>query len=411
MTRLFAHRTRYASSARPTRPFASLAALLSGACLSASVGAQIMVPPPFGASSPAPSSAPVASSTPVASVARSTAASESSTSTPNRSGFLGRPEVHDFIAEMNTRLGLPTSELELALGTVEPVPQVIDLIKPPANPGVRSWKRYRSRFIEPIRIGAGRRFMVEQATTLKAAEEQFGVPKEIIAGIIGVETIYGRNTGNFNTVAALATLAFDYPPRADLFRRELESLLLLAHERGVNALDFRGSYAGAIGLPQFLPSSIRAFAVDFDHDGVIDLRKSPADAIGSVASYLAQNGWQKGGRVTVRAQVKPDADLAPLLANGLTPGLSAETLARQGVTPAGGEIANIEPAALIDLVTPGEPTEYWLGLQNFYVITRYNRSSFYAMAVNDLAEALANPAPAKQATKPAAKPAKRARHR
>jgi membrane-bound lytic murein transglycosylase B len=316
----------------------------------------------------------------------------------NKGSFLGRPEVRNFITEMNTRLNLPTSELELALGTVEPIPQVIDLIKPPSNPGVRSWKRYRSRFLDHIRITGGQRFMTEHMATLKAAEEQYGVPKEIIVSIIGVETVYGRNTGNFNTVAALATLAFDYPPRAELFRRELESLFLLAHERGVNALDFKGSYAGALGLPQFLPSSVRAFAVDFDHDGVIDLRNSPADAIGSVASYLSQNGWQRDGRIVLRAHVKPEADLQALLAPGLLPGFSPAALSQAGVSSAGKQ-RDDETAALIDLVTPGEPTEYWLGLQNFYVITRYNRSSFYAMAVNDLAEALSVPASAPTATR------------
>jgi membrane-bound lytic murein transglycosylase B len=310
-------------------------------------------------------------------------------------GFLGRPEVRNFITEMNTRLNLPTSELELALGTVEPIPRVIELIKPPANPGVRSWKRYRSRFLDNIRITGGQRFMAEHMATLKAAEEQYGVPKEIIVSIIGVETIYGRNTGSFNTVAALATLAFDYPPRAELFRRELESLFLLAHERGVNALDFKGSYAGALGLPQFLPSSVRAFAVDFNHDGVIDLSNSPADAIGSVASYLSQNGWQRGGRIVLRAYVKPDADLPALLAAGILPSLSPAALSQAGVSSAGKQ-TDTETAALIDLVTPGEPTEYWLGLQNFYVITRYNRSSFYAMAVNDLAEAFNTSATSQQ---------------
>ncbi len=274
--------------------------------------AQIATPPAADASSRRRSATPIA------------------TKTSTSGSFLQRPEVRNFISELNTRLGLPTSELELALGAVEPIPQVIDLIKPPANPGIRSWQRYRSRFLDRMRIEGGRRFLADNMTTLKAAEEQFGVPKEIIVAIIGVETIYGRNTGNFNTVAALATLAFDYPPRADLFRRELESLFLLAHERGVNALDFKGSYAGAIGLPQFLPSSVRAFAVDYDHDGVIDLRNSPADAIGSVASFLAQNGWQRGGRVTVHAQLKADADVAPLLAAGMQPSFTpGSTPARQ----------------------------------------------------------------------------------
>jgi membrane-bound lytic murein transglycosylase B len=329
------------------------------------------------------------------------------TAPPPKGYFLQRLEVRNFISEINTRLGIPTSELELALGTVEPVPQVIDLIKPPANPGIRSWQRYRSRFLDHARIAGGQRFLAENLATLKAAEEEFGVPKEIIVSIIGVETVYGRNTGNFNTVAALATLAFDYPPRAELFRRELESLFLLAHERGVNALDFKGSYAGALGLPQFLPSSMRAFAVDYDHDGVIDLRNSPADAIGSVASYLQQNGWQRGGRITLRAKLSADADISSLLAAGLLPGFSPSSLSQSGVSTEASTQRADETAALIDLVTPGKPTEYWLGLQNFYVITRYNRSSYYAMAVNDLAEALRAPIVITNPTKPSRHPARR----
>lgn len=356
-------------------------------CAANGVMAQIMVPPEVERSAPT--------------------AAESVPAATSKGPFLQRLEVRNFIAEMNTRLGLPSSELELALGTVEPVPQVIDLIKPPANPGVRSWQRYRSRFLDHARIAGGQRFLAENMTALTAAEAQYGVPKEIITAIIGVETIYGRNTGNFSTVAALATLAFDYPPRAELFRRELESLFLLAHERGVNPLDFKGSYAGAIGLPQFLPSSVRAFAVDFDHDGVIDLRNSPADAIGSVASYLAENGWQRGGRVTLRAKVQTDANLTALLAPGLLPSFSPAALSQNGVRADKDDQAAEETAALIDLVTPGEATEYWLGLQNFYVITRYNRSSFYAMAVNDLAEALkgqeAPPTKAKVKAKPKTK--------
>ncbi len=304
-----------------------------------------------------------------------------------KGSYLLRQDVQDFISDVSLRLNLPRAELEQTLAEVTPVPKVIDLIKPSANPLVRSWKRYRARFIEPIRISHGQRFMNDNAATLAAAETQYGVPREIIAAIIGVETVYGRNTGSFNTAAALATLAFDYPPRADLFRRELESLFQLAHERHVSALDFKGSYAGAIGLPQFLPSSIRAFAVDFDHDGVIDLRNSTADAIGSVANYLAENGWQRDGRIALRATLTDGRDASTLLAAGFTPSLSADALRQAGVSSQT-ELANGEKAALIDLVTPGEATEYWLGLQNFYVITRYNRSSFYAMSVKDLAEAL-----------------------
>ena len=301
--------------------------------------------------------------------------------------YADRPEAQQFIEEMQQRHGFNKDALTYIFRRAEYLPTVIRYISPPKDPGVRSWQRYRSRFIEPVRIKAGVAFWERHADTIRAASEKYGVPEEIIVGIIGVETIYGRNTGNFQAVSALATLAFDYPRRAELFRGELEALLLMAREQHRDPLDYQGSYAGALGLPQFLPSSVRNYAVDFDGDGQIDLLGSPKDAIGSVARYMQMHGWEAGGPVAVRASLDADTHLEPLLANDINPAFDAATLARHGVRAAGTpETAG--KAAFVELVTPGQDSEYWLGYQNFYVITRYNRSSFYAMSVFQLGEAV-----------------------
>ena len=296
-------------------------------------------------------------------------------------GYAGRGDVRAFVADMQARHGFEPAALEPLFARVRHDPAVIKAIMPPKDPGVRSWQTYRSRFVEPQRIAAGLRFRADHAATLARAEARFGVPADIIVAIIGVETIYGRNTGRFNVFGALTTLAFDYPPRADLFRRELEALLLLAREENRSPLSYKGSFAGAIGLPQFLPSSQRHWGTDWDGDGRVDLSASAGDAIGSVANFLAAHGWEKDGPVA--APVRIDGDPAPLIAEGIKPQrLPAEMPA---VDAAG---APQLPAALIDLATPNADTEYWLGYRNFYVLTRYNRSSFYAMAVYQLAEAL-----------------------
>lgn len=301
--------------------------------------------------------------------------------------YADRPEAQQFIDEMTEKHGFDRDALTYLFRRAEFLPSVIKYISPPKDPGVRSWQRYRSRFIEPMRIKAGIAFWDRYADTIRAASEKYGVPEEIIVGIIGVETIYGRNTGNYQTLSALSTLTFDYPRRAELFRRELEALLLMAREQHADPLDYRGSYAGALGLPQFLPSSVRNYAVDFDGDGHIDLLRSPADAIGSVARYMQMHGWETGAPVAVRAVVAADADLAPLIANDITPAFDAATLASHGVTAAD-TAATPGKTAFVEFVTPGEDSEYWLGYQNFYVITRYNRSSFYAMSVFQLGEAV-----------------------
>lgn len=308
--------------------------------------------------------------------------------------FGGREDVARFIAEMVKQHGFKQEALETLFARTRPVDQAIRLIMPPKDPRVRSWQAYRSRFIEPKRIEAGRRFMRTHAAPLAKAEARWGVPHEVIAAIIGIETIYGKNTGNFSAFATLATLAFDYPPRAELFRRELAELLLLAREAGADPLSYKGSYAGALGLPQFLPSSWRRYAVDFDGNGRIELGASPVDAIGSVANFLVEHGWQRDQPIADRAIVTGDG-IDAALAAGIQPTRTAQEWTTQTLglrkVGAGGTATDdfpVLPAALIDLVTPDEATEYRLGYQNFYVITRYNRSSFYAASVMDLANEL-----------------------
>jgi membrane-bound lytic murein transglycosylase B len=216
------------------------------------------------------------------------------------------------------------------------------------------------------------------------------VAEEIIVAIIGVETLYGRQMGSWRVIDALSTLAFDYPPRAEFFRGELEQYLLFAREQGIDVFSVKGSYAGAIGIPQFMPGSYRRFAVDFDGDGATDLRASATDAIGSVANFLVKHGWRRGERVQLPARVAGgnagDAH-RPLLEAGIEPSTSLAELKRYGVETRT-DLALETPVALIELESPGAPTEYRLALRNFYVLTRYNRSVLYASAVYDLAQEL-----------------------
>ena len=303
--------------------------------------------------------------------------------------FADAPAVREFIAEMHVRYGFDAAHLTRQFASIRSNPTVLRAIQPAAVPELqRSWQRYRARFLNERRLTQGLRFWREQGAALARAEAIYGVPQEIIVAIIGVETEYGRNTGAFGVLEALSTLAFDYPPRADFFRGELEQFLLMARESGASPLAYKGSYAGAIGIPQFMPSSQRRFAVDFDGDDRIDLGGSAADAIGSVARFLSMHGWQPGGPVAVPAGVEGDA--AALVAAGIKPSLPLREIRERGIVPLtiGAERFADAPAALIDLVSPDQPTEYWLGFDNFYAITRYNRSSFYAMSVFMLAESL-----------------------
>lgn len=299
------------------------------------------------------------------------------------------PEAQQFAHDLAERHGFDAAELLGQFARTRTNERVLQLIKPPSSPTQRSWERYRPRFLNEQRIAGGVRFWQDNARILARARALYGVPEEIIVAIIGVETVYGRNTGNFGVLEALATLAFQYPRRAEFFRTELEQFLLLARENSLDPLSIKGSFAGAIGVPQFMPGSQRRYAVDFDGDQRIDLTNSVDDAIGSVARFLEQHGWQAGGPVAVPASI-PAEQLPTLLEAGIRPSFRVATLQAQGVVAnASGEAT----AAVVDLVSPGRDTEYWLGFENFYVITRYNRSSFYAMSVFQLAEEIARRMP------------------
>ena len=306
---------------------------------------------------------------------------------PQQPAFSADPEVRRFVVEMQAQHGFESAELLRQFATIRPNAVVLKAIRPAAVPEQqRSWPRYRERFVNERRTTRGLRFWQENEAELARAEATYGVPREIIVAIIGVETEYGRNMGKFGVMEALATLAFNYPPRAPFFRNELEQFLLLARENSSNPLDYKGSYAGAMGIPQFMPSSQRSYAVDFDGDTRVDLRHSTTDAIGSVARFLNLHGWQPGSPVALPAVATTDP--APLIAAGIKPAAPLQDLLDAGVAIPHSEALTGLPVALIDLVAPDQPTEYWVGFQNFYVITRYNRSSFYAMSVFQLAEAL-----------------------
>lgn len=318
--------------------------------------------------------------------------------------FSKMAEVRQFIAEMHDQYGFSSTDLQQMFAEIEPLPAVIKAVQPPRNPAAHSWQSYRKNHVDEQRIRFGQRFWLEHAAALRAAHVQTGVPEEIIVAIIGIESIYGRHMGKFNTLAALSSLAFLYPERGQanwaqrkaLFRHELMELLLLARKTQRDPAEFRGSYAGALGWPQFLPSSIRQYARDGDQDAQIDLMRSPNDAIASVANFLWQHGWEEGGPIVVMATVSGE-QIEHLLAEGIRPNRLPTELFALGVSSP--NAPNL-PAALIDLVTPQQATEYRLGFQNFFVITRYNRSSFYAMAVYELAESLKqakNAAPLSQA--------------
>jgi len=307
---------------------------------------------------------------------------------PEHSTYANRPEVREFIHGMVERHGFSEHDLRALFSHVRRQPEILKAIRPPVSPRTRSWANYRPIFVNDRHVAEGMRFFNQHAAALARAEREYGVPQEIIVAIIGVETFYGRNMGKWRVADALATLAFDYPPRAAYFRAELETFLLFTREAGLDALSVLGSYAGAIGIPQFMPRSYRLFAVDFDGDGVALLRSSPTDAIGSVANFLKLHGWVPGEPIAYRAEIG-SADAASLVAAGLKPSRTLAELAAAGLA------IRAEPApkpgalgALIELETPDKPSEFRVGLDNFYVITRYNQSSFYAAAVSDLAATL-----------------------
>ncbi len=294
-------------------------------------------------------------------------------------------EVEAFVAEMTRDHGFAGEQLIELFDQAKRQQSILDAISRPAE-RVKAWKEYRPIFLTDSRIGQGVDFWRQHEAALARAEQSFGVPAQFIVAIIGIETFYGRNTGNYRVLDALATLGFDYPPRQPFFRQQLKEFLLLAREEQVDPLALKGSYAGAMGLPQFMPSSFRAFAVDFDQDGHVDIWNNPTDAIGSVANYFKQHGWRTGEPVAVRVE-RQGTRFEEGLTQGLEPSLTLPQLQALGWQPRQ-RIADNQ--RLLAFRLEGEKgDEFWLGLANFQTITRYNRSVMYAMAVNQLADRLA----------------------
>ncbi|MEW6352839.1 MAG: lytic murein transglycosylase B [Pseudomonadota bacterium] len=297
---------------------------------------------------------------------------------------IDRPELRDFINEMTARHGFSDTDLTALFAQANARPDIIEAISRPAE--AKPWYEYRPIFVNEARVEGGVQFWNQHAEVLARAQNTYGVPPEIITAIIGVETRYGKITGSYRVLDALATLAFDYPPRADFFRGELENYLLLTREEQLDPLALKGSYAGAMGWGQFIPSSYRRYAVDFNDDGRRDLWNDIDDIIGSVANYFHEHGWQPGKPVAVPAQVNGDR-YGELLANGLKPEFSLQHLKESGISVSGDALRDDQLGALLEFETE-VGTEYWVGLENFYVITRYNRSPLYAMAVYQLSQAI-----------------------
>ena len=297
--------------------------------------------------------------------------------------YAQRDDVKDFISKMAKNHNFDRGVLEQWFSKAKKLDGVLESISKPAEKTL-SWRQYRPIFVKKKRIEMGLDFMKEHRDLLTRAEKETGVPVHVIAAIIGVETYYGRHSGRTAVFDSLVTLGFDYPPRSKFFRSELEQFLLLAREENIDVTTIPGSYAGAMGMPQFISSSYRRYAVDFDGDGKRDLWNSTADVIGSVANYFKVHGWQRGGDVVQRAKVSHRPEDATR--KKLKPHTSIGDFRKQGVITEK-PYADDVMATLITLEGKNG-TEYWLGLKNFYVITRYNHSALYAMAVYDLSREL-----------------------
>lgn len=305
-----------------------------------------------------------------------------------------REDLMQFAHELAAQEGWEEAPLRVLMAQARRNPTVQRLIMPPPAGTAKDWGAYRARFVEPRRIQAGLAFWAAHEDALARAEARFGVPAELIAGLIGVETFYGQITGGFSVLDALSTLAFDFPPgrkdRSAFFREELVEFLRLCRREGLDPLAVKGSYAGAMGWPQFMPGSWNRHAIDFDGDGHVDLIKSPADAIGSVANYLARHGWQPGlpTHYSVAAPVET-AERARLLAPDILPSFSAAQFQEAGAQLSEGGREHPGPLALVELqMGENAAPVYVAGTSNFYALTRYNWSSYYAMAVIELGRTL-----------------------
>lgn len=293
-------------------------------------------------------------------------------------------EVREFIEEMSARHGFDKDQLASIFSRVKVSDSILEAISRPAE-GL-PWHRYRTIFVRDDRIRLGSDFLEKNREILQRAEAEYGVPPEIIAAIIGVETRYGQNKGGYKVIDSLVTLGFRYPKRAAFFRSELEQFLLLTREQRLDPLSVKGSYAGAMGIPQFISSSFRHYAVDFDKDGRIDIWDNIEDAIGSVANYFSMHGWKRDRGIAVRAQASGER-YRELLGSKLQPDMTLQELVDYGVKAEGGRQPDLKARLLSFELENGE--ELWLGLDNFYVITRYNHSALYAMAVFQLAREIA----------------------
>ncbi len=294
------------------------------------------------------------------------------------------PAALAVVDELVTEEGFSREELTAIFADASRQDSIIDAMNRPAEK-TKAWWEYREIFLNEKRESQGVVFFNEHRETLERAEQSTGVPAELIVAIIGVETYYGRITGSYRVIDALATLAFDYPRRSEFFTKELKHYLILTRDQGVDPLSLKGSYAGAMGYGQFMPSSYRSYAIDFDDDDKADIWANPVDAIGSVANYFKAHGWTPGGQVVLPATVSGDFP-EEMLSRGrkLKPRFTVGEFERAGMQPQGEVDAAAEAIGIEFELEDG--LEYWLGLHNFYVITRYNHSAMYAMAVYQLAE-------------------------
>ena len=296
-------------------------------------------------------------------------------------GYLARDDVQQFITRLTQQDKLDRQWLEAAFAHVQRRQSILDAIAKPAE--AKPWYQYRSLFVTDARISGGVDFWNQQGALLSKARDLYGVPEQILVAILGVETFYGRQHGGYPVIDALTTLGFDYPPREAFFQGELEQYFILCHEQGQDPLTLTGSYAGAMGAPQFMPDSYRQYAVDFDGDGRRDVWDDWADIIGSVANYFEQHGWKSGELIVVPAALAKNVQ-AP---TPLMPTTVGE-LRKAGVLLSAG-VADGEEAVLVTLEEEDHGTRYWVGLHNFRVLTQYNRSPLYAMAVIELADSVA----------------------
>ena len=317
--------------------------------------------------------------------------------------YAKRQDVNEWAEQMAKSSQLDVKWVKAQLAQARFIPSIPKLILPLTQISKKNWNAYQARFIEPKRIEAGVQFWKENQSTLDRAEQTFGVPPWLVVGIIGVETFYGQHTGNFRTLDALSTLTFDFPkehPRATerqaFFSKELAQFLMLAHKEKVKPSSIKGSYAGALGLPQFMPSSWAKFAVDFDGDQHIDLFTNKADVIGSVANYFKAFQWQSGMPTHYPVTFNREfLDMDALMAPDILPSFSIANFVAKGAVIEGEALAHKGPLALIELLNGDDPPSYVAGTENFYAITRYNWSSYYAMAVIELGQAVENKIKAK----------------